>query len=651
MRACADRVGPPRVPCHDARAYDPVVPSPPPPPPGVRQQLRGLARLRSAPPRRWAFSLRAACCMAVPILVGWLAGSTPAGMMAATGGFTALYGSGRPYPSRARELALIAAGFAVCTTVGIAAIPLGVVAVVVVLAATAMVATWLGNAFAIGPPGPYMFLLSTAAATGPLGQSAHPLTAGLLVLAGGTFAWVVHMAGALFSPTGPERAAVVTAGEAVAAHVGALGREHEPRTRHEAARALHRAWTVLVDQQPGRRRESATVRALGVANRRLHSIFADAVHAAARDEGPPAGALEEIRGLQAVARSREPEVPDPIDDDAGGGLPSGHPGTWSVLTEALAPGSSIRTAVLRVGVAALVVGAVGAEFRLERSYWAVAAAVLVLHQGLDWSRTLVRSTERLLGTWVGLLLAWALLMTHPTGPWLALVVMVLQFTIEMLVLRNYAVAVVFITSAALVLASGGHRVPDVGSYVLARGVDTAVGCGVALLVCLAIRPRTAPRLPLLVVRLLAAVDELGPHLASGVVGSEAARTARRRVQHQIFALDDAYHVAVAVSSSQRRRAEDLWPVVAAAHQLAYRALALCWVLERPDPDRAGAERAELLGEHAADRLHRALDVLARSVASGRAPGPLGPVPPALESELLNLHDCLSPVAPGDPARG
>lgn len=131
------------------------------------------------------------------------------------------------------------------------------------------------------------------------------------------------------------------------------------------------------------------------------------------------------------------------------------------------------------------------------------------------------------------------------------------------------------------LASGGHRVPDVGSYVLARGVDTAV----------------------------------------------------------------------AVSASQRRRAEDLWPVVAAAHQLAYRALALCWALERPGHDRAGAERAELLGEHAADRLHRALDVLARSVASGRAPGPLGPVPPALESELLNLHDCLSPVAPGDPARG
>ncbi len=496
--------------------------------------------------------------MAVPILVGWLAGATSAGTMAATGGFTALYGSGRPYPSRARELALIAAGFAVCTAVGIAAIPLGAVAVVVVLAATAMVATWLGNAFAIGPPGPYMFLLSTAAATGPVGQSAHPLTAGLLVLAGGTFAWVVHMAGALFSPTGPERAAVVTAGEAVAAHVGALGREHEPRARHEAARALHRAWTVLVDQQPGGRREGATVRALGVANRRLHSIFADAVHAAARGEGPPAGALEEIRGLQAAARSREPDALDALDDDAGGGLPSGHPGTWSVLTEALAPGSSIRTAVLRVGVAAL-----------------------VLHQGLDWSRTLVRSTERLLGTWAGLLLAWALLMTHPTGPWLALVVMVLQFTIEMLVLRNYAVAVVFITSAALVLASGGHRVPDVGSYVLARGVDTAV----------------------------------------------------------------------AVSSSQRRRAEDLWPVVAAAHQLAYRALALCWALERPGQDRAGAERAELLGEHAADRLHRALDVLARSVASGRAPGPLGPVPPALESELLNLHDCLSPVAPGDPARG
>ena len=41
---------------------------------------------------------------------------------------------------------------------------------------------------------------------------------------------------------------------------------------------------------------------------------------------------------------------------------------------------------------------------------------------------------------------------------------VLQFTIEMFVVRNYALAVVFITPAALTIASGGLVVGDVVIY-------------------------------------------------------------------------------------------------------------------------------------------------------------------------------------------
>lgn len=130
-------------------------------------------------------------------------------------------------------------------------------------------------------------------------------------------------------------------------------------------------------------------------------------------------------------------------------MPQGHPGALAVLGEALRPGALSRTVVLRVGVAALVAGWLGAQFHLERSYWAVAAAVLMLHQGFDWNRTLVRSFERLLGTWVGLLLGGAIILLYPQGIWLALAVMGLQFAVEMLVVRNYALAVVFITSAAL----------------------------------------------------------------------------------------------------------------------------------------------------------------------------------------------------------
>lgn len=65
---------------------------------------------------------------------------------------------------------------------------------------------------------------------------------------------------------------------------------------------------------------------------------------------------------------------------------------------------------------------------------------------------------------------------YPQGLWLVLTLVLLQFIIEMAVTRNYALAVVFITAAALTIASGGHPVPDVGHLLWVRGVDTFLGC-------------------------------------------------------------------------------------------------------------------------------------------------------------------------------
>ena len=84
-----------------------------------RQLSRNLFSVRPLPPGRLLFSLRAGFCVAAPVLIGWLLGDTKAGMMAALGGLTGLYGGGRPYASRAVELALVAAAFALAVGFGI----------------------------------------------------------------------------------------------------------------------------------------------------------------------------------------------------------------------------------------------------------------------------------------------------------------------------------------------------------------------------------------------------------------------------------------------------------------------------------------------------------------------------------------------------
>jgi len=607
-----------------------------------------MARLRSGPPGRWRFALRAGFCMGAPVLAGWAAGDVSAGMMAATGGFTALYGSDRPYANRARELAAIALAFALAVGLGMAATAHGPVAVVLVVALIAMVATWMGNAFQIGPPGAYMFLLACAAASGMGRPPADALPSALLVLGGGAFAWCVHMLGALFDPRGPEKAAVQRAGDHLVAYVEAIGTQAQARAGHAAARALHGAWNTLVSYQPRRAAPGGRLTALRAINRRLHALFAVAMSAEGRDAVSLAAVVDEVRSLQAQARAlvHPDQLPPGV---VPGVVPQGHPGALAVLAEALRPGALSRTVVLRVGLAALLAGWVGAQFHLERLYWAVAAAVLMLHQGFDWNRTLVRSIERLLGTWVGLLLGGAIIVLYPQGIWLALAVMGLQFAVEMLVVRNYAVAVVFITSAALLLASGGQPVAAPGSYVLARGVDTAVGCLVALLVFRLLPARPAAAVPPLLGELLRSAEALVPHLARGALDTPAARGAHRDLQRRSFLLEDAYESAMAASPAQRAIAERQWPAVAAGLQLAWRALSASWMLDHVPPD-AARERADaLFGPEGAAHARATLRMLAACAESGAVPAPLPPLPPVLERELRNLHDCLSPDAGGAPA--
>lgn len=617
---------------------------PPVPAPPVRTSARGILRgmwgMRPGPARRWRFALRCGVAMGLPMLAGVLLGDASAGLMAATGGFTALYGGGRPYTRRAAELALVALAFAVAVGVGIA-IAAQAWLVIPTVALMAMMATWIGNALRIGPPGAYMFLLACAAGTAMHAPHLGAVHAALLVLAGGAGAWMLHMAGALFQPRGPETTAVALAAKHVAGYIEAMGGAHEDSARHSAAIALHDAWEALTGFQPATTAPNSTLGHLRAINRQLHLLFADAMGRAARGEGAPPDALAQARSL-AIAASG-PSNRAPTRDDV---IPLGHPSAWAALREALQADAPARRVIARVGIAAALAGTIGAAFHLERSYWAVAAAVLMLHQGLDWTRLLHRSAERLVGTWVGLLLAGAILSTHPQGLWLVVTVVVLQFTIEMVVMRNYALAVVFITSAALTIASGGHRIDDMGGYLLARGVDTLVGCAIALLVFRLLPPRrTAERVPRHIAHAFAQVGETVRHLAHGDATSSQARQARRDLQRRSFALAQAYDDAMLASHAQRQRAEAWWPTVAATQRLIYRTLSTAWALEKIGGQAARDAATAMFGGGDHGPIRTALAMLAAAAHSGKTPPALPPLPDVLAAELQTVHDSLPAPSP------
>ncbi|MBV6303710.1 FUSC family protein [Candidimonas humi] len=555
--------------------------------------------------------------------------------MATIGAFTALYGSGRPYLNRAIHLAVIAVSFALAVALGVwaAEVPLLVVPVVVLIA---VAATFLCNALSVGPPGAYMFALACAAGTGMPISHLSVAQVGLLVLAGGTFAWLVHMAGAFVRPRGPERAAVVAAAQAVGRYAKAVGSPGEDGTRHAAALAMHHAWATLVTRQPARPRPDGALSHLRALNRELHLLFASVMNASGTGNAPIADAAEHARRIeiQAAHPTDQAERTEPAH------VPLGHYGWSESLRENFRPWSPALLAAARVGVSTAIAGTIGALLGLERAYWTMAAAVLILHQGLDWMRSLQRGVERMGGTLVGLALAGAVLAGHPEGLWLVATLMLLQFIIEMTVIRNYALAVVFITAAALTIASGGHPTSDIGHLLWVRGVDTFIGCVTGLVILTLTTSRSAAtRIPRELVKMLVALKNVLGHVAAGDVVSPSARQARRDLQHRTIVVLEAYDSGAGSKPWHRDAAVRSWPAVMAAQRLAYRTLSTCWSLEEAGPQAAASART-LFGPDGAKEVGRALVALAHAIRLGSKPAPLGHLPGFLDTEMHNLHDSL-----------
>lgn len=112
---------------------------------------------------------------------------------------------------------------------------------------------------------------------------------------------------------------------------------------------------------------------------------------------------------------------------------------------------------------------------LDTPYWVPVSCMAVM-QGASTVHVWQRGVQRVLGTLVGLGLAWAALRLHPSLLSIGVAIVGLQIVVEVLVVRNYAVAVVFLTVLTIFLAeSDATLLQDPNGLLLARGLDILLG--------------------------------------------------------------------------------------------------------------------------------------------------------------------------------
>lgn len=94
--------------------------------------------------------------------------------------------------------------------------------------------------------------------------------------------------------------------------------------------------------------------------------------------------------------------------------------------------------------------------RLENPYWAPTSCAAVM-QGPSARHIWQRSVQRILGTLVGLGMTWVILLLQPSLLTICISIILLQTIVEFLVVRNYGIAVVFISVLTIFLAESPER--------------------------------------------------------------------------------------------------------------------------------------------------------------------------------------------------
>ena len=241
------------------------------------------------------------------------------------------------------------------------------------------------------------------------------------------------------------------ASRVLAAIAEALHHGDAPEQANDALRTLRASEQALFDGDGNPHGLAAHVHAL-----------AGQLAAAARN-ADWAGSRGELRATAAETR-----LPESLRSNS----------AWATLRAAMTPHSVAFRHAVRMAVCLSAALWLSRLLQLPHGYWLPMTAAIVLRP--DFAATFKFGLLRVLGTVFGLVITTVLLHITPYDPWAHLLLMALLcMAFRYLATAHYGVAVAALTGTVVILLSFDGVNP--GEAVIARVINTAFGCGMALL--------------------------------------------------------------------------------------------------------------------------------------------------------------------------
>ncbi|MHB9998025.1 FUSC family protein [Bacillus spizizenii] len=538
-----------------------------------------------AHPFPWKKAIGSGIASGFPVLIGALAGHTDYGLTASIGGFVYLYAGGESYKKRALKLLLVSIGIALSFGLGtLLSDTVWMMAAVLALIGTA--AMFIFSALGIQGPAPMFFVLAFLVSSGlPADPSQALFRAGLTFL-GGIFAMSIALIGRLRNKHGPEEAVLQKTYHQLAACLSAVGTSGFHNAQHQTVLMLRTARQTVLGKGNRRKKSQHDERFFRLLEK-ADNIFLAIIHFSAetpdgekaqiektlRQTGDMLGHARVSSAFQINENESEPsrklfgEINEALHIALGrfdkqlDGEPSRLPSSFYFLRNAFDWQSPVLIRSLKYGIVLFAADMFALTFGFARSYWIPLSAAAVM-LGTTVVFTLHRAIQRSAGTVIGVGLAGAILFVKPGGVYIALCIAALQCLLEMLIVRNYALAVPFLTANALVITESMHGGADVGYFMIARLTDVAVGSVIGLLGTMLLWRRfSTKRLPELMRDVIRMEGLFMEKLLTGQKADE------HKLRVSLVRLRDAYDKAL--GEFPNTHADALWPAISGAQHLGY----------------------------------------------------------------------------------
>jgi uncharacterized membrane protein YccC len=551
--------------------------------------------LRPAPaPVPWKRVARATAGIAGPVAAGMAAGRLDLGVLASIGGLCAtLADTDGPYWYRTRRIGYVitagALGFFAGTATGSIAWLSGVVVV-----AVAILSALISVNGDIASRAGLQLLVFTVVGSA---QTAPPLVALGCFAAGAAFAMILAIGAWPVRATAPERAAIATVYDGLAAMLRASGTPGARPARLRATAAINVAYDRLLEARSRLSGRNAAYRnLLTLLTATTPLIEASVATVAARDH-PGDAVTRHIEALADAIRKDEPFPPLPDestalhdalkrvhdrDDDARGITPRAEQRSLTDrlrhFADTTITGPQTWLFVLRLTVCVTLAELVGVVLSLDHANWVALTVAIVLKP--DFGSVFGRAVLRAGGTAVGVVLGAGLLALAPHAWLLVIVMAAVAALLPVGQVRNYGMFSTFVTPLVIVqldLANSGSF-----TLVIARLVDTAVGCLIVVVFGYLLWPGS--RRADVGDQLARTCDTVGEYLDRALSGAPQGRSAlRRKAYRELSDLRTVFQRAIVEPSKAGRTASAWWPLIVFLERMTDAVTEVAVAIERGAP--------------------------------------------------------------------